>query len=197
MASRVTGPGTTWQRVVQVSRRSWRSNGWIEYAAGTALWHHPGKPIVPILWTVVRYPDGRRKPEAFLCTDTSASPRDVLDCFDRRWAVETTYEEARAYLGVETQRQWSDPAVLRTTLLLFGLYSVVALYAHQNAGQLALSPRRAAWYPKPATTFSDALARLRRHLWLEHFTMSHGATDMTEPVSPAVQRVVDMACYAP
>jgi len=62
---------------------------------------------------LVRYPDGRREPEAFLCTDTGADPRDVLDCFNRRWAVETTYEEARAHLGMETQRQWSDPAIFR------------------------------------------------------------------------------------
>jgi len=101
---------------------------------------------------LVRYPDGRHEPEAFLCTDTSADPRDVLDCFNRRWAVETTYEEARAHLGMETQRQWSDPAIFRTTPVLLGLYSVVTLYVHQNAERLALSPRRSAWCPKPAPT---------------------------------------------
>ena len=88
---------------------------------------------MPILWVLVRYPDGRREPEALLCTDTTASPRDVLDCFSRRWTIETTYEEARAHLGMETQRQWSDPAVFRTTPLLLGLYSAVTLYVHQNA----------------------------------------------------------------
>jgi len=79
----------------------------------------------------------------------AATPRDVLACFDRRWVMETTYEEARAHLGVETQRQWSDPAIFRTTPLLLGLYSLVTLYVQQNAERLALSPCRAAWYPKP------------------------------------------------
>ncbi|MGI4797945.1 MAG: IS701 family transposase, partial [Janthinobacterium lividum] len=197
LSERITDPATRWQRVVQASRTSWRSGGWIEYAHGTALWYHGGKPIVPILWVLVRYPDGRREPEAFLCTDTAASPRDVLDCFNRRWAMETTYEEARAHLGVETQRQWSDPAVFRTTPLLLGLYSAVTLYVHQNAERFALLPRRAAWYPKPAPTFADALARLRRHLWFERIVMSAKTTDMTEPIAPELQGILDTVCYAP
>jgi hypothetical protein len=197
LSARIVDPATRWLRVVQSSRTSWRSSGWIEYAYGTALWHHGGKPIVPILWVLVRYPDARREPEAFLCTDTSASPRDVLDCFNRRWAVETTYEEARAHLGIETQRQWSDPAIFRTTPVLLGLYSVVTLYVHQNAARLALSPRRAAWYPKPAATFADALARLRQHLWFERIVTSTTNTDMTEPTSPAIQRLIEAVCYAP
>jgi DDE superfamily endonuclease len=197
LVARTTDPATRWHRVVQASRAAWRSAGWIEYTHGAALWHHPGKPMVPILWVLVRYPDGRREPEAFLCTDTAASPREVLDLFSRRWSMETTYEEARAHLGLETQRQWSEPAIFRTTPLLFGLYSVVALYMQQNAGRLALSPRRAAWYPKPAATFADALARLRQHLWLEHCVTSAATTDIAEPIPPGVQRLVEAACYAP
>ena len=197
LTARLTDPATRWQRVVQASRISWRSGGWIEYAHGTALWHHGGKPIVPILWVLVRYPDGRRPPEAFLCTDTNAAPRDVLDCFNRRWAIETTYEESRAHLGLETQRQWSDPAIFRTTPLLLGLYSLVTLYIHRNAERLALSPRRAAWYPKPAPTFADALARLRQHLWFERIVTSAAAADITEPISPALTGIIEAACYAP
>lgn len=197
LSERIADPATRWQRVVQASRTSWHSAGWIEYAHGTALWYHGGKPIVPILWVLVRYPDGRREPEAFLCTDTKADPRSVLDCFNRRWAMETTYEEARARLGVETQRQWSDPAVFRTTPLLLGLYSAVTLYVHQNAERLALSPRRAAWYPKPAPTFADALARLRRHLWFERIVMSVETTDVTIPIAPELQGILDAVCYGP
>lgn len=92
----------------------------------------------------MRYRHRRREPEAFLCTDAEANPRDVLDCFDRRWALEATYEETRAHLGVEIQRQWSDPSVFRTAPLLFGIYSAVTLYVHRNAERLALLPHRAA-----------------------------------------------------
>ena len=66
LATRTTDPATRWRRVVQASRAAWRSAGWIEYTSGTALWHHPGKPMVPILWVLVRCPDGKREPEAFL-----------------------------------------------------------------------------------------------------------------------------------
>ncbi len=87
--------------------------------------------------------------------------------------------------------------MFRTTPVLLGLYSVVTLYVHQNAERLALSPRRAAWYPKPAPTFADAIARLRQHLWLERIVTSAGSADMTEPISPAIQRIIEAACYAP
>lgn len=164
LSERLTDPRHAGSASCSQAARPWRTGSWIEYAHGVALWHHGGKPIVPILWALVRYPDGRREPETFLCTDTQVNPRDVLACFDRRWTVKTTFEEARAHLGMETQRQWSDSALLRTTPLLLGLYSVITLYVHQDAERLALSPRRAAWCPKPAPTFADALARLRRHL---------------------------------
>ena len=123
-------------------------------------------------------------------------PRTVLEWFNHRWAIEVTYEESRAHLGVETQRQWSDKAVFRTAPLLFGLYSLVTLYVHQNAGRLALSPRRALWYPKPAPTFADALARLRRHLWFDQVVTSLETDDMTKAPPPLLRRLIDQACYA-
>jgi hypothetical protein len=197
LRARLTDRATVWRRAVQPSRARWRSGGWIEYTSGLALWHHPGKPIVPILWVLVRYPDGRRDPEAFLCTDLSVPPRTVLAWFTHRWAMETTYQEGRAHLGLETQRQWSDPAVFRTTPLLFGLYSLITLYVHQQADRLALSPRRALWYPKPAPTFVDALARLRQHLWFDQAVTLLGTTDMTKAPPPLLRRLIDIACYAP
>lgn len=212
LKARITDPATVWKRAVQASRTSWRSGGWIEYASGTALWYHGGKQPLPsaadasrhidalrasIRRVLVRYPDKRHDTEAFLCTDTQMGPVDVLDCYNRRWSMETTSEEARAHLGVETQRQWSDPAIFRTTPLLFGLYSLVTLYVQQNAERLALSPRRAAWYPKPAATFADALARLRQHVWFERFATSAGTPDMKEFLPPDLQRLIQLACYAP
>lgn len=197
MPARTTDPATRWQRVAQASRAARRSAGRIGCTHGTALWHRPGKPMVPILWVLVRHPDGRREPYAFLRTDTDADPRGVLNLFDRRWSVETAYEEARAHLAPETRRRWSDPAVFRATPLLLGLHSAVALHMHQNAERLALSPRRAARYPKPAATSADALARSRRHLWSERLVLSAGEGGMTEPVPPDLRRLVEVACHAP
>jgi hypothetical protein len=197
LRARLADRATVWRRVILSNRTRWRSGRWIEYASGTAVWYHPGKPVVPIRWVLVRYPDGRREPEAFLCTDLTVPPRTVLEWFNCRWAMETTYEESRAHLGVETQRQWSDKAVFRAAPLLFGLYSLVTLYVHQNAERLALSPRRALWYPKPAPTFSDALARLRQHLWFDRVVTSLDNTDMTKAPPPLLRHLIDLACYAP
>jgi DDE superfamily endonuclease len=196
LKTRIADRATVWRRAVQASRTSWRSGGWIEYASGTALWYHGGKEPLPIRWVLVRYPDKRRLTKAFLCTDPRMAPLDVLDCYNRRWAMETTYEEARAHLGVETQRQWSDPAIFRTTPLLFGLYSLVTLYVQQNAERLALTPCRAAWYPKPAATFADALARLRQHVWFALFATSTDASEMKQSLPPNLQRLIQIACYA-
>src|SRR4051812_40150784 len=71
----------------------------------------------------------KRSRQAFLCTDLDADPVDVLRWFVRRWRVDTTFEEARRHLGLETQRQWSDLAILRTTPALLGLFSLVTLWA--------------------------------------------------------------------
>ena len=156
LLARTTDPATRWRRVVQASRAAWqrgldrihlrhsapapsRQADRADPAGGAAQ----GSARMArgmAAEGLVRYPDGKREPEAFLCT-TAARPREVLGLFSRRWSRETTCEESRAHLGVETQRQRSDPAIFRTTPLLLGLYSVVALYAHQNAGRLALSPR--------------------------------------------------------
>ena len=69
------------------------------------------------------------------------------------------------HLGLETQRQWSDQAIERTTPLLFGLYSLVALFGSALAPDGRPPHRQATWYHKPAATFSDILALVRRHLW--------------------------------
>jgi hypothetical protein len=74
-------------------------------------------------------------------------------------------EEAREHLGVETQRQWSELAIERTTPVLLGLFSLVVLLAHRLTEGQALPVRSAAWYTKSEATFADALAVVRRHLW--------------------------------
>jgi hypothetical protein len=105
LRARLTDRATVWRRAVLSNRTRWRSGRWIEYASGTAVWYHPGKPVIAIRWVLVRYPDGRREPEAFLCTDPTVPPRTVLEWFNHRWAMEVTYEESRAHLSVETQRR--------------------------------------------------------------------------------------------
>ena len=89
----------------------------------TAVWYRSGKPPVPLRWVLVRDPQGEFTPQALLCTDPSADPTQILEWFVLRWQLEVTFQEVRAHLGVETQRQWSDQAIARTTPILMGLFS--------------------------------------------------------------------------
>jgi DDE superfamily endonuclease len=149
--------GTAWQRHT-VTLWYGRTNRVVEIATGTAVWYRGGSPPVPIRWLRVRDPLGELPPQAFLCTDLDAAPVAILQWFVSRWQLEVTFQEVRAHLGVESQRQWSDLAILRTTPALLGLFSLVTLWAHDRAANTPLVPRTAAWYPKRYCTFSDAIA---------------------------------------
>ncbi len=155
---------TVWQRHT-VALWYGRTNRVVEIATGTAVWYRGGSPPVPIRWLLVRDPLGELPPQAFLCTDLDAAPVDILQWFVSRWQLEVTFQEVRAHLGVETQRQWSDLAIMRTTPALLGLFSLVTLWAHDLAADRPLIPATAAWYPKPHCTFSDAIAAVRREIW--------------------------------
>src|SRR3954453_143872 len=157
LAERLADPGTRWRRVT-VAGWYGRTERRVELISGTALWYHPRKRVA-VRWLLVRDVAGEFEPQGFLCTDPAADPLDVLRWFVRRWSVEVTFAEVRRHLGVETQRQWSDLAIARTTPALLGLFSLVTLWAGATRG--GVRPRSAAWYPKPRPTFSDALAAVR------------------------------------
>jgi hypothetical protein len=152
---------------------------------------------VPIRWVLVRDPDGVLEPQAFLCTNTQVDPTAILGWFIMRWQVEVTFEETRAHLGVETQRQWSDLAILRTTPALFGLFSLVCLWAHDINAATALRPRTAAWYRKPVPTFSDAIAAARRKIWAHQNTcMSRQDRDCLQNPREIWNRMADALAHA-
>jgi hypothetical protein len=140
-------PNTRWQPIT-VSQWYARQNQKLEITTGTAVWYHPGKPVVPIRWVLIRDPKGKLAPSALLSTCLDVESIEVIQWFVRRWSVEVTFEEARAHLGLETQRQWSDQAIARTTPVLLGLFSVVTLLADQLKEQDELYVRTAAWYEK-------------------------------------------------
>jgi DDE superfamily endonuclease len=155
---------TRWQRLVVAD---WYGQGQrvVELTSGTAIWYHTGLPPVPIRWVLVRDPEGKFETRALLCTQLDQDPRQILQWFLRRWQVEVTFQEVRTHLGVETQRQWSDLAIARTTPVLLGLFSIVTLLAHCLARNGQLPIRQAAWYVKKQATFSDAIAAVRQQLW--------------------------------
>ena len=98
-----------------------------------------------------------------------------------RWNIEVTFEETRAHLGIETQRQWSDKAIARTTPLLMSLFSVVTLVAFSMHKTKALvSMETASWYDKKGElTFSDIIAIVRRSIWSnKYFSKSENQLDL-------------------
>ena len=131
------------------------------------MWRHAGLPVVPAPGVLVRDPEGRFAPQALLCTDPARDPAQIVAWFVRRWRVEVTFQEARTHLGVETQRQWSDRAIARTTPCLLALFSIVTLLADRLPAQARRHAAATAWYAKPRPTFSDALAAVRREIWRE------------------------------
>jgi hypothetical protein len=186
----------SWQRL-RISRWYGQTNRLIEVATGTALWYHAGIAPVPIRWIIVRDPKGSLDPQAFLCTDLDASPRDIIAWFVSRWNIEVTFQEVRAHLGVETQRQWSDNAILRTTPALLALYSIIALLSHDIVKQRKIKPRTTAWYTKTVVTFSDAIAAVRREIWLHQISfMSRPHRDTVEIPRHIWNRLENALTYA-
>jgi len=192
----LTDPATTWQRVTVPG---WYGGGErvVEVSTNTAVWRHGGMPVVPIRWVLVRDPLGRFDPQALLCTDQACDPVQVLSWFVQRWQLEVTFREVRDHLGVETQRQWSDKAIARTTPCLLGLFSLVTLLGRQLAPQTRRATAASAWYRKRQPTFADTLAAVRRELWRKQgFVTSARATDMRK-LRPALRRAITYAlCHA-
>ena len=166
----------------------------IQICSGTALWYRSGQPPLPIRWVLVRRHD--QPPRAFFSTCPDDRAADIVSAYIQRWSIETTFEESRAHLGFETQRQWSDLATERTAPCLLGLYSIVALLAHGLYRAGGLSVRRLAWYDKQQATFSDALAAVRYHLWeVEHFSTSPPNTERVEIPRVSLQCLLQAVCY--
>lgn len=132
---------------------------------GLGLWDAPRIEPVPIRYVVARDPEGAHRDAAYLCTDVELPPARVLEYVVQRWSQEVTFEEMRAHLGMETQRQWSDRAIARTTPVLLGLYSIVCLLAMRWHADGSLTAHRSAWYAKGEPTFSDCLAMSRGKIW--------------------------------
>jgi DDE superfamily endonuclease len=195
LAERLVDSRTRWRRFKVTG---WYGHGerLLEVVSGTAIWHHPGH-LVAIRYVLVRDLAGELRPQAFLCSDLNADPVDILGWFVRRWSIEVTFAEVRRHLGVETQRQWSDPAIARTTPVLLGLFSLITLWSHKLHAGAAPTPRATSWYRKSLPTFSDAIAAIRRDLWSHgNFEMSISLPDLMEIPETTINSLIATACYA-
>jgi hypothetical protein len=186
---------TIWTRVKVV----WydRQEREVEIFSTLAVWFHYGLPAVPIRYLLIRDLAGKFVPQALLSTNPTLSPEQMLAYFMRRWQMETTFQQVRAHLGVETQRQWSDKAIARTTPALMGLFSLVTLLANALILREGVSVRSSTWYVKSLPTFVDALALVRSRLWAYWtFHISADDPDMVKVPRELLERLNDLLAYA-
>ena len=196
LSQRLDDASTEWQ---SVSVADWYGNTErrLEICSDTAVWYHSGLPVLPVRWVLLRDPTGDFEPQALLCTDPVCDPRDIIGWFVRRWALEVTFRETRDHLGVETQRQWSDQAIARTTPCLLGLFSIVALLTTRLRKRTRLAVAGAAWYRKQRPTFADALAAVRREIWgAQGFSTSRSRPDSRKLAQRLGEGMIHALCHA-
>jgi hypothetical protein len=170
---------------------SWYGGGRrdVDVVQGTGRWFKSGKGLVPVLWVFVRDRTGTHRDSYLFSTDLTLTAQQVIETYTGRWSIETTFQELRAYLGLETTRGWKERTVLRAAPCLFGLYSVVALpYAALPAA--TDQPRAVTYRGKTEVAFSDAITAVRRQLWLEGVFESHGQTQVFENLPRPFQAVL-------
>src|SRR4051812_5547220 len=158
---------------------SWYGGGRrdVDVVSGTGQWFKSGQSLVPVLWAFVADRTGTHRDSYLFSTDLTLTVGQVIAIYTGRWSIETTFQELRAYLGLETTRGWKERTVLRAAPCLFGLYSVVALlYSQLPAG--TDHPGAVTYRGKTEVAFSDAITAVRRQLWLEGVFESHGQTEV-------------------
>lgn len=187
---------TKWQKV-QLSQWYGYTEKIMEVTTAAAVWYHSGKPVVSLRWILLRDAEGKLAPIALLSTDQHLSAEEIVTYFVRRWSIEVTFEEARAHLGVETQRQWSEKAIERTTPVLLGLYSIITLLANRLQEQGKLQIATSAWYKKEKPTFSDSIAAVRKLLWNKvDFSTSGNQNDIIKIPKPLLTHFQHILAYA-
>jgi hypothetical protein len=160
----------------------------------TGHWYKSGRGLVPIRWVFVGDLSGTHRDEYLFTTDPGLRPAEVIGLYTSRWNIETTFQELRAHLGLETTRGWCARTVLRAAPCLFGLYSVVAVwFAALPEGKRSGS---VAWPGKAGVTFADALSAVRRWLWSDAVFPQAGGGSAVEKL-PEPLREVLLTALAP
>ena len=147
----------------------------IECLTFECLWYHAGEPPLKLRIVLVKTPDGKNEAETFFSTNIKNSPTQIIEWFVLRWNIEVTFEETRAHLGIETQRQWSDKAIARTTPMLMVLLSILVLVATKmHETKKLLVQETTSWYDKKGElTLADIIMTIRRSIWVKmYFSMS-------------------------
>ena len=165
----------------------------LEFLPIDCLWYRAGKTPLPVRVVLIKTPDGKKVAEALFSTCQEHSAIQIIEWFVLRWNLEVTFEETRAHLGIETQRQWSDLAIARSTPLLMSLYSLVTLIGIRlHESQLLVKAEITSWYYKSTELcFSDILIAVRNILWREkHFAKSANNDDFHQLSEQDVNQLI-------
>lgn len=138
---------------------------------GEGLWYKCGASATRIKWVMVRDPEGKKTDEVFFTTDSRLAPKQIVEMFVSRWSLETTFQEVRRHLGLETMRNWSRTAIMRSVPMLLGLYSLLVVRYFHGYRKSAKVRRGATWYRKAHLTFSDVMVMARREVLEEGISL--------------------------
>jgi hypothetical protein len=161
----------------------------VETVTGTGHWYKAGQGLVEVRWVFVHDLTGTHRDEYFFSTDVAMTAKAIIETYVRRWNLETTFQEMRSYMGLETTRGWKSNTVRRVEPCLFGLYSVVV-------GLYSQLPRKykqrsgITWEGKDGTTFSDAMTAVRKWLWVEWIFPAAGCQDAFGNLSEDFQDLI-------
>ncbi len=161
----------------------------IEIVTRTAHWYKAGQGLVPVRWVFVHDLTGTHRDEYFFSTDVEMTPKEIVETYAGRWNIETTFQEARAHLGLETTRGWSQSTVLRVAPCLFGLYSIVALLYTKIPAKYAAAGR-VNWVGKETVSFSDAITAVRRWLWTDWVFATSGRARGLGRIAHRIREVI-------
>jgi hypothetical protein len=190
------------KEVVAASPRSKATVNWygggdrrIELLSDTGQWYKAGQGLVPIRWVFTHDIQGTHRDDYFYTTDPDLTPTQIVSWFTARWPIETTFQEVREHLGFETTRQRVANSVLRMGPCLLGLYSLITLIFVEHARHHSIRPRCTAWYTKTEPTFSDAIATVRRLLWVETIFQTPSQQDAFQKIPlPFRRMLLDRLC---
>jgi transcriptional regulator with XRE-family HTH domain len=161
----------------------------VEVVTGCGWWYQAGRPLVPVRWVFVRDRTGTHRDEYFFTTDVTMSPQTVIETYTGRWNIETTFQEARSYLGLETTRGRSRNTVLRAEPSLLALYTMVVwLYAELPVRYRQV--RVVDYVSKRDVTFSDAITAVRRWLWVEGVFSITGHREAFEKLGRPLRQIL-------
>ena len=187
-AAVASDPTTRWEPVTVAWYGATRKE--VLLGSRTGLWYRKSSGATPVRWVVVRDPERKRRDEVFFTTEMELQVKEIVEIFVCRWNIETTFQEARSLLGLETLRNWTVEAVRRSVPMLLGLYTLIVVWFAQHVHAPEACRRQTPWYKKASVTFSDMFAAARQDVLSEGLSArSEAKTDESKALASLLSLV--------